>query len=72
MTKGKTLGFVGLGSMGSAMAPHLLAAGHEVVAYDASDAARDAFVQAGGAVAGSAAEVSARMNRSSRLERAVN
>jgi len=57
MTKGKTLGFVGLGSMGSAMAPRLVAAGHDVVAFDTVAASLDAFVATGGKSAKSAAEV---------------
>ena len=57
MTKSSTLGFVGLGSMGSAMAPRLIAAGHDVIAFDTSDAALGAFVTAGGRGAASAAAV---------------
>jgi 3-hydroxyisobutyrate dehydrogenase-like beta-hydroxyacid dehydrogenase len=56
---GKTLGFIGLGSMGSAMAPHLLAAGHEVVAFDPTAAAVEAFTSARGKAAASAADVAA-------------
>lgn len=48
-----TLGFVGLGSMGSAMAPRLVAAGLEVVGWDPVPAACEAFAQAGGKAAGS-------------------
>lgn len=39
---GVTVGFIGLGRMGGAMAGHLLAAGHRVVGVDASPDARDA------------------------------
>jgi 3-hydroxyisobutyrate dehydrogenase-like beta-hydroxyacid dehydrogenase len=56
---GKTLGFIGLGSMGSAMAPHLLAAGHDVVAFDPTAAAVETFKSAGGKAAACAAEVAA-------------
>lgn len=57
MTKTSTLGFIGLGSMGSAMAPRLIAAGHAVIAYDTSDSAVAAFVDTGGNGAASAAAV---------------
>lgn len=59
MTKGSTLGFIGLGSMGSAMAPRLVAAGHDVVAFDRVEAALTDFVGAGGRSADSAAAVAA-------------
>lgn len=45
-----TIGWIGLGRMGLPMARRLLAGGHRVVAFDLSDAARAAFVEAGGAV----------------------
>lgn len=57
MTKTSTLGFVGLGSMGSAMAPRLITAGHDVIAYDTAESGVAAFVQAGGRSAASAAGV---------------
>jgi len=57
MTTSSTLGFVGLGSMGSAMAPRLVAAGHDVIAFDTSDSAIGAFVASGGRRAASAGEV---------------
>ena len=50
-------GIVGLGIMGSAMAGHLLAAGHEVVGHDVSEERRQAFEQAGGSLVDSAEEV---------------
>jgi 3-hydroxyisobutyrate dehydrogenase-like beta-hydroxyacid dehydrogenase len=59
VTRASTLGFIGLGSMGSAMAPHLLAAGHVVLACDPSEPARKAFAATGGQVAASSAEVGA-------------
>lgn len=51
------LGFVGLGSMGSAMAPHLLAIASDVIAYDANPAAMETFAAAGGRAAKTAADV---------------
>jgi 3-hydroxyisobutyrate dehydrogenase-like beta-hydroxyacid dehydrogenase len=42
------IGFIGLGTMGSRMAPHLLAAGGELVVHDIDRAAADALVAAGG------------------------
>ncbi len=51
------LGFVGLGSMGSAMAPRLVQAGHRVIAFDVSKEAGDAFKSAGGEVAASVADI---------------
>ena len=54
---GERLGFVGLGSMGSAMAPRLAAAGHDVIGYDRFEAAGEALRQAGGRTAGSVADV---------------
>ena len=44
----KPIGVIGLGSMGSAMAGHLLRAGHRVIGFDPLDRQRDAHVQAGG------------------------
>lgn len=57
MTQSTTLGFVGLGSMGSAMAPRLVAAGYDVIAFDTSESALDAFVASGGRRATSAGGV---------------
>ena len=54
------LGFVGLGSMGSAMAPRLAAAGHKVIGYDRAPAGGDALVAAGGEMAASLAALAAR------------
>ncbi len=51
------LGFVGLGSMGSAMAERLVTAGHDVIAYDPNGDALRAFAQAGGRIAASVVEV---------------
>ena len=41
------IAFIGLGQMGGGMAPHLAAAGHEVLAYDLSQDAVDRVVAAG-------------------------
>lgn len=54
------LGFVGLGSMGSAMAPRLASAGHTVVGFDQSTAAGKSLVEAGGQMADTVAEVGER------------
>ncbi|MGE5150182.1 MAG: NAD(P)-dependent oxidoreductase, partial [Rhodospirillaceae bacterium] len=43
-----TVAFIGLGSMGLGMAKNLLKHGHKVVGVDPSDAARNAFADAGG------------------------
>jgi L-threonate 2-dehydrogenase len=48
-----SVGLLGLGIMGSAMAPNLLAAGFRVVGYDIDAARVQAFVQAGGTAAAS-------------------
>ena len=49
----QTVGLVGLGIMGSAMAPNLLAAGFQVVGFDVSPERMKAFVAAGGTPAAS-------------------
>jgi 3-hydroxyisobutyrate dehydrogenase-like beta-hydroxyacid dehydrogenase len=59
MKSAATLGFIGLGSMGSAMAPRLLSAGHDVIAYDVNPAALDAFRAAGGRTAPDVSSVGA-------------
>ena len=51
------IGFVGVGRMGGPMASHLLAAGHELVAFDLDDAALAAAEAKGARRAASAAEV---------------
>lgn len=56
-TEQKTLGMLGLGIMGSAMSPHLMAAGYRVVGYDIDASRVQAFVQAGGLSAQSPREV---------------
>jgi 3-hydroxyisobutyrate dehydrogenase len=51
-----TVGFIGLGNMGSGMAANLAKAGHQVRAFDLSQAALDKARGAGCAVAASASE----------------
>jgi 3-hydroxyisobutyrate dehydrogenase len=60
MSMSKTVGVVGVGIMGGAMARNLLKAGFRVIAYDVSATAMEAFTQAGGEAAGSAREVAER------------
>lgn len=48
MTMGTTIGFVGLGMMGGAMAHHVAAAGFDVVGTDVVPAMRERLEQAGG------------------------
>ncbi len=55
-----TIGFVGLGIMGSAMATNLVRAGHEVISWNRSPEPLDRLVQAGAARAGSPSEVARR------------
>jgi 3-hydroxyisobutyrate dehydrogenase-like beta-hydroxyacid dehydrogenase len=50
------IGFVGLGSMGSAMAHNLLKAGHEVTVYNRTRARAEGLAREGAKVAASAAE----------------
>jgi 3-hydroxyisobutyrate dehydrogenase len=50
------IAFIGLGHMGGGMAPNLVKAGHDVWAFDLSDAALDAAVNAGCNRAGSTEE----------------
>jgi 3-hydroxyisobutyrate dehydrogenase len=53
----KTVGIVGIGIMGGAMARNLLKDGFRVVGYDVSEAAMQAFAQAGGEAAASPRDV---------------
>jgi putative dehydrogenase len=55
-----TVGVIGLGIMGSAMAARLVRAGHRVAGYDIDRAARTAHARAGGEVAASAGEIAER------------
>lgn len=54
---GTSLGFIGLGSMGGAMAARLVAAGHELHVHDVQRAAVDAAVAQGARACASAREV---------------
>lgn len=49
------IGFIGLGNMGLPMAANLLKHGHEVIGFDLSPAAREAFADKGGKLVESAA-----------------
>lgn len=51
-----TIAFIGLGNMGSGMAANLVKAGHDVKAFDLSDAAVAQAVAQGASAAGSAAD----------------
>jgi 3-hydroxyisobutyrate dehydrogenase len=51
------IGFIGLGRMGLPMAENLVRAGFRVVGFDMSEAARAAFLEKGGEVGGTVAEV---------------
>ncbi|MCP2258198.1 2-hydroxy-3-oxopropionate reductase [Streptoalloteichus tenebrarius] len=53
---GTTVGFVGLGIMGSPMAAHLVAAGHRVAGYDLNTEAVTRLANAGGRAATSVAD----------------
>ncbi|MBX3564169.1 MAG: NAD(P)-dependent oxidoreductase [Sphingomonas sp.] len=57
MSRRETIGFIGLGSMGSAMAPRLSAAGHRVLGFDRADGAGASLIEAGGRMAGSVEEI---------------
>ncbi|MGW4208730.1 NAD(P)-dependent oxidoreductase [Lentzea sp. NPDC004789] len=50
------IGFIGLGIMGSPMAAHLVAAGHDVMGFDLSSASLEKLVADGGKAAASAQE----------------
>jgi len=54
-----TLGFIGTGNIGNPMARHLIAAGHDLVAFDLSPAALEPLLEAGARLAANAAEVAA-------------
>jgi putative dehydrogenase len=60
MPKLQTVGFVGLGVMGSALSSHLLRAGYEVVGYDIAPQRHAEHAARGGAQAAGPAEVGAR------------
>jgi len=54
------IGFIGLGTMGEAMAEHLLGAGFKVTGYDINPTAVERLVRAGGRAAASAAAAAER------------
>jgi 2-hydroxy-3-oxopropionate reductase len=51
-----TVGFIGLGIMGSPMAVHLVDAGHDVIGFDVVPDSLKAFAEAGGTAAASVAD----------------
>jgi 2-hydroxy-3-oxopropionate reductase len=51
-----TVGFIGLGIMGSPMAVHLVNAGHDVIGFDVVPDSLKAFAEAGGTAAASVAD----------------
>lgn len=53
----ETIGFIGLGSMGSAMAPRLVAGGYDVLGFDLNLEALEEFAKLGGRTAASISEV---------------
>ncbi|HZF17603.1 MAG TPA: NAD(P)-dependent oxidoreductase [Steroidobacteraceae bacterium] len=57
MTPGETIGFIGVGRMGGAMAQRLLAAGHPLAVFDANAAAARILVDAGATRSASPAAV---------------
>jgi 3-hydroxyisobutyrate dehydrogenase-like beta-hydroxyacid dehydrogenase len=59
----RTVGLVGIGLIGTALARRLLAAGFSVIGYDVDPAKRDALAEMGGAAAGSLAELGAAADR---------
>jgi L-threonate 2-dehydrogenase len=61
MPKSESVGFVGLGVMGSALSGHLLRAGYEVVGYDIAPQRRAEHADRGGLRAASPAEVAAQV-----------
>jgi 2-hydroxy-3-oxopropionate reductase len=54
--KGSTVAFIGLGIMGSPMAAHLVAAGHDVTGFDLSPASLEKLVADGGKAVSTAQE----------------
>ncbi|GAA3884368.1 NAD(P)-dependent oxidoreductase [Leifsonia kafniensis] len=51
-----TIGFIGLGNMGTPMASRLIAAGHTVIGFDLAESARARLTEAGGRAVGSPTE----------------
>lgn len=58
-----TVGFVGIGNMGSAMVSNLLKNGNQVVVYDVSSSAVDGVVSKGAKAASSVAELASQSDR---------
>jgi len=58
----KTIGFIGLGIMGTPMAGHLMKAGHTLVVYDIVPEATDSLVEQGATRAASCRELSGRVD----------
>src|SRR5437868_3850681 len=56
----KTIGFIGLGTMGRPMARNLLKAGFKLVFYTRRDAVAGEFITAGGQLVASPADVAAK------------
>jgi len=56
----KTIGFIGLGIMGTPMSGHLIKAGHKVVCYDLMPAAIERVVAQGAVAGGSARDVASK------------
>lgn len=54
-----TVGIVGVGRIGQIMAGHIIAAGHDLIAWDNRPEALERIVEAGGRAAGSLSEVAA-------------
>ena len=57
MTDNQTVGLIGLGIMGGAIAPNLIEAGFRVLGFDVDPGRRDALAAAGVAIAATAGEV---------------
>ena len=62
-TRERTVGFVGLGMMGSPMAANILKAGHPLVAYDIDREKNERIAALGGQLASDPADVASRAQR---------
>lgn len=56
-----TIGLIGVGTMGKHFAARILNAGHELMVYDASEAARDALKAQGARIAATAADLASQV-----------
>jgi len=63
MAAGHTIGFIGLGNMGSHMATNLVKKGHSLVVYDLQSAATQSLEKLGAKVATSPAELASQVDR---------